>query len=172
MKGRLSLGETTGGISLVKISVDAKALNKKMAKLTKGFKYDLTAQINKSAEIIQRDIRLKTKGQMDIDGSRLEKLKKSTKIAKKKAGYTHPNAPLQATGEMTGQFGKKGVRIKEATKRNQVAIIDGTHVPYGIYHQLGDESKNLPVRKWFGISKDAEQRIIITMARKINSLLK
>ena len=118
---------------------------------------DFSKELNKAGTIIKRD-----------HFQRLEKgqgVKGALKPSKKKNGKT-----LVRTGKM------RNLVIEEATKQNQETNIHpgekrfypGTSVTMsdvGGFHQTG--AGNLPVREWFGISKNAEKKSIKLMELRI-----
>ena len=111
---------------------------------------DLTEELNRAAEIVKVD-----------HFERLEKgqgVRGALKPSKKKIGKT-----LVRSGKMGNLV------IEKATKENQEAEIHpgekqkypGTNVTMsdvGGFHQRGEG--NLPVREWFGITKNVEKRIM------------
>ena len=111
---------------------------------------DLTEELNRAAEIVKVD-----------HFERLEKgqgVRGSLKPSKKKIGKT-----LVRSGKM------RNLVVEKATKQNQEAEIHpgekqkypGTNVTMsdvGGFHQRGEG--NLPVREWFGITKNVEKRIM------------
>ena len=111
---------------------------------------DLTEELNRAAEIVKVD-----------HFERLEKgqgVRGALKPSKKKIGKT-----LVRSGKMGNLV------IEKATKQNQEAEIHpgekqkypGTNVTMsdvGGFHQRGEG--NLPVREWFGITKNVEKRIM------------
>ena len=111
---------------------------------------DLTEELNRAAEIVKVD-----------HFERLEKgqgVKGALQRSEKKSGKT-----LVESGKM------RNLVIEKATKENQEAEIHpgekqkypGTNVTMsdvGGFHQRGEG--NLPVREWFGITKNVEKRIM------------
>jgi len=115
---------------------------------------DLTEELNRAAEIVKVD-----------HFERLEKgqgVKGMLKPSKKKGGKT-----LVRSGKM------RNLVVEKATKQNQEAeihpgekqfyVVNGktakvTMSDVGGFHQTG--AGNLPVREWFGITKNVEKRIM------------
>ena len=125
---------------------------------------DLHRELNRAGEIISRDHFLRLESGKDVSGSQMTPLKGAT-IDRK--GF---NQILVDTGQM------RNLVIERATKSNQVVEVHpgrirkykGTNVTMadvGGFHQKGN--KNLPKREWFGISSDAEKRIMKFMRDRI-----
>jgi hypothetical protein len=125
---------------------------------------DLHRELNRAGEIISRDHFVRLESGKDVNGSRMTPLKDAT-IDRK--GF---NQILVDTDQM------RHLIIDRATKTNQVVEVHpgrirkykGTNVTMadvGGYHQKGN--KNLPKREWFGISENAEKRIVQFMRDKI-----
>ena len=99
-------------------------------------------------------------------------MRESTKVSKRRKGYARPDLPLVGTGKMSGVFGKGGAYLKtKATPNKQEAIISApnTKAPYGIYHQEGSGNKP-PKREWFGISGEANKKVIDMMKLRIEKI--
>jgi len=118
---------------------------------------DLTKELNLAGQIIRDDHFKRLERGQGVDGPMIP--------SKKKSGKT-----LVETGKM------RKLIIDKATKQNQeVEIYPGRKQTYpgtdvtmsdvGGFHQSG--AGNLPVRKWFGITKKAEARIVKMMELEI-----
>ena len=128
---------------------------------------DLHRELNRAGEIISRDHFVRLESGKDVNGSRMTPLKDAT-IDRK--GF---NQILVDTGQM------RNLVIERATKTNQVVEVHPgrkkvyktkakkkvTMADVGGYHQKGN--KNLPKREWFGISENAEKRIMKHIQDKI-----
>jgi len=118
---------------------------------------DLTKELNLAGQIIRDDHFKRLERGQGVDGPMIP--------SKKKSGKT-----LVETGKM------RKLVIDKATKLNQEVEIhpgrkqtypgtDVTMSDVGGFHQSG--AGNLPVRKWFGITKKAEARIVKMMELEI-----
>ncbi len=128
---------------------------------------DLHRELNRAGEIISRDHFVRLESGKDVNGSRMTPLKDAT-IDRK--GF---NQILVDTDQM------RHLIIDRATKTNQVVEVHPgrkkvyktkskkkvTMADVGSFHQIGN--KNLPKREWFGISENAEKRIVQFMRDKI-----
>ena len=123
---------------------------------------DLTKELNLAGQIIRDDHFKRLERGQGVDGPMIP--------SKKKSGKT-----LVETGKM------RKLIIDKATKQNQeVEIYPGRKQTYpgtdvtmsdvGGFHQSG--AGNLPVRKWFGITKKAEARIVKMMELEIEREIK
>jgi len=118
---------------------------------------DLTKELNLAGQIIRDDHFKRLERGQGVNGPMIP--------SKKKSGKT-----LVETGKM------RKLVIDKATKLNQEVEIypgriqtypgtDVTMSDVGGFHQSG--AGNLPVRKWFGITKKAEARIVKMMELEI-----
>ena len=160
---------------MVEMNMDAKKLNRRMNKLTKGLKVDLSDAINDGAKIVVMDIKERVGAKIDINGKSFEPLDPKT-IRQKQldldAVQQFVSYPLIRTGEMSGALGFGGPYVKKQARGiKPEAIISAPNkkAPYGKYHQAGGGS--LPQRKWFGISREASAKIYKLMELKIKRLL-
>ena len=154
----------------VRLTVKDKAFKKKMHRLLKTMSVDLSKELNMGAGIVVKDMKDRISQGKDIKGSSFEPLKESTKVSKRRKGYARPDLPLVATGMLSGIFGKNGAYLKtRATPNKQEAIISAPNSkpPYGIYHQ---EGSGVPKREWFGISGEANKKIIDMMKLRIEKI--
>lgn len=117
----------------------------------KKIKFDLSKELNLAAQIIKKDHFQRLEKGVGVNGSKMESLKPAT--IKRKGS----NKILVDTGKM------RNLVIEKANKKKQRAVIHPgkkakrgkvTNQQIGFYHQKG--KGNLPVREWFGISKQAE----------------
>lgn len=135
---------------------------------------DLSKELNMGAGIVVKDMKDKISQGKDIHGSAFTRLKSSTVASKRKKGYARPDLPLVATGKLSGIFGQGGAYLKKkATPNKQEAIISAPNkkAPYGIYHQEGgNQGWNPPQREWFGISKEANMKVIDMMKKRIDKI--
>lgn len=160
---------------MAKISVDARRLRRKLERImSNGLKVDLSKQINESAGIVIKDIKEGVAIGQDIDGRNFKRLKASTIAQKARKRMPFPTKPLIATSRMSGALGGAGTGAyikKRATSSNQVAKVSApmSKAPYGIFHMEGN--KNLPKRKWFGVSKTAEKQILKNLNAWLNRLV-
>jgi len=160
---------------MAKISVDAKRLERKLDyMMRRGLKIDLSKQINESAGIIVKDIKEGVALGQDINEQAFERLKPATIADKSRRGMPYPSKPLIATSQMSGALGGagKGAYVKKkATTNRQMAEVSAPmkKAPYGIYHQEGN--RNLPQRKWFGVSRTAEKQILKNLNAWLNRML-
>ena len=124
---------------------------------------DLHRELNRAGEIISRDHYQRLESGKDVSGSQMRALSPKT-IAKK--GHSKI---LVDTDQM------RNLEIDRATKTNQVVEVHpgrirkykGTNLTMadvGTKHQLGI---GVHKREWFGISLDAEKRIMQFMRDKI-----
>ena len=160
---------------MLSLSFDSRRFDKRLRKVIKKMDIDLSESINDSADIVINDIKERVGAKIDIAGNAFQDLDPKTI----RQNQLDPDAvaqfadyPLIRTGAMSGALGFGGpYKSQEAKSSNQVAIVSApnTKAPYGKFHQKG--GKNLPQRKWFGISREAEKKILDLMKLKINRLI-
>lgn len=160
---------------MVTLSVDAKNLMKNLRKITGDATVVFPNIVNRSAEIIVKDIKEGASNGIDIKGSPFKSLKPKTIQQKRRKGYSDPSAPLVATGQMTGAFkkGGTGAYVKErATMKKNIATVSAPNIkaPYGSFHNVG--VGNLPQREWFGISQTAERKGFDLLRKEIERLIR
>ena len=159
---------------MIRMTVHSQVLQRNLKKLMQNITVDLSNEINNSAGIVVKDIKDRVARGEDVNGEQFEPLKEITIKKKIQAKYKRPNAPLIATGKMSGALkGKQGGGyLKErATPRRQRAIVSAPtkRAEYGKYHMAGNS--NLPVRKWFGVSLDASEKIARAMNLKLRRII-
>ena len=159
---------------MISVTVHSQVLQRNMKKLLRNIDIDLSKEINNSAGIVVKDIKERVAKGIDVNDAPFEPLKEITIKKKIQAKYKRPNAPLIATGKMSGALsGKQGGAYlkRRATARNQMAIVSAPtkRAEYGKYHMAGNS--NLPVRKWFGVSRDASEKIARAMNLKIRRII-
>lgn len=159
---------------MMRMSVDAKKLQKNLKKILKNTSVTFAKQTNQNAQIVVKDIKDRVAKGIDVDERPFKPLTQFTIQEKKELGFPRPTAPLIGTGAMTGALGKGGAYItKRATNKDPLAEISAPtkKAPYSIDHQKGIPQRGLPQRKWFGISKTAEATIKLRLEREIERLI-
>ncbi len=145
-------------------------INVKMSFDLSKVNLDLHRELNTAGQIIKKDHYQRLEKGKDIYGSAMTRLKDAT--IKRKGS----NKILVDTGQM------RNLVIEKATKSNQTVEVHpgrirkykGTKVTMadvGGFHQRGYRPNNLPKREWFGITLDAESRILQSIEDKIERQL-
>jgi|TARA_Y100000310_G_C20271055_1_gene618048 hypothetical protein len=138
--------------------------------------FDFHKQLNEMAKIVKSDISETVRsgrGVTPSGGKRtLRSLKKATieKKQKSKDSRIRRNAskPLVGTGSMINLVTEKATKAKQIAKLyagkkraykniSKAYYSNATPFEVGGYHQRGD---GVPKREWFGISKEAEKKIV------------
>ena len=130
---------------------------------------DLSRELNFIGDIIRKDHFQRLEKGKGVNGAGMQPLKTAT-IRKKGS-----NKILVDSGKM------RKLKLKKATTNNQIAEVHPgkiqkyknsnlTMSDVGELHQYG--TKNLPVREWFGISVDAEQRSLRHIELRIEEEIK
>ena len=135
------------------------------AKMTKTFnwkniKFDLSEELNDGRDLIAKNI------QHGIErGAQFNKpLKRNAPATVKKKGFDHP---LKETGLLMDS--KKMIK-QDATKTRQIATLlpNERRIDIAYWHNEGEGN---PKREHWGISKDAERKIMTMMKNKIKKIL-
>lgn len=118
---------------------------------------DLSKQINWAIKLIARDI----ENGIDAGTQFGRRFKPNAPSTIKEKGFNHP---LKDTGLMKDQ--KKMIK-KIATKVKPIGELapNAKRIDIGAYNQAG--TNTIPSRPWFGISSDAENKIIRKMTEEI-----
>ena len=127
-----------------------------MIKLERNFKpldrvipADLHKEINVGIDLIAKDIQNGIEG----GGQFGRKFDRNAESTIKSKGFDHP---LKATGLM---MDKDRMIKTRATKQKQEGTLrpNADRIDIGLYH---NEGKGVPLRPWFGISQDAERKVM------------
>jgi len=119
---------------------------------------DLSAEINNGIRIIAKDIQNGIEG----GGQFGKRFKGNAPATIKKKGFNHP---LKETGLM---MDAKRMIKRKASKTKQVGelIPNEKRIDIGYYNQAG--TNRIPSRPWFGISDDAERKILTAVEERIS----
>ncbi|MBC8428085.1 MAG: hypothetical protein H8D94_01290 [Candidatus Pelagibacter sp.] len=132
----------------IKISINRtfnlRKLKKRLPKVT-------TLILNDIADSTVIDLRKRGQKGIGINGP-LTKLKQQTIKQKRKEGLPKPSTPLYGSGRMT-----QGAFVKSRKKSKVTIGVPKDREDILTYHQEG--AGNLPVRKWFGLSKKHTKKI-------------
>jgi len=143
----------------VKMSFDLKKIN-----------LDLHRELNTAGLIIRRDHYQRLEKGKDIYGSVMTRLKSAT-IKRKGSSKI-----LVDTGQMRNLVIEKATKLSQTVEVHpgRIRKYKGTNVTMsdvGGFHQKGYTPNNLPKREWFGITLDAESRILQSIEDKIERQL-
>ena len=118
---------------------------------------DLHEQINKGIDLIAKDIQNGIEGGAQF-GKRFTPNSPTTEKSK---GFNHP---LKATGLM---MDKDRMIKTRATKQKQEGTLrpNEERIDIGFYH---NEGKGVPLRPWFGISADAERKVMTKIEKSFD----
>jgi len=110
---------------------------------------DLHKEINVGIDLIAKDIQNGIEG----GGQFGRKFNRNAESTIKSKGFDHP---LKATGLMMDK--DKMIKTR-ATKQKQEGTLrpNADRIDIGLYH---NEGKGVPLRPWFGISQDAERKVM------------
>jgi len=118
---------------------------------------DLSKQINWAIKLIAKDI----ENGIDAGAQFGKRFKPNAKSTADRKGFNHP---LKDTGLMKDQ---KRMIKRIATKANPTGELlpNAKRIDIGFYNQAG--TNTIPSRPWFGISSDAERKIITKMTEEL-----
>lgn len=132
----------------------------------KRIRFDFSKELNLAGQIIRKDHVTRLEKGQGVDGGQLKELKTATI---KRKGF---NQILVETGKMRKLAFRKAdkkrqfVELFPDKRKNRNGV---SNQQIGFYHQTG--AGNLPERKWFGISKQAEKDSIKFVELKIEQEL-
>jgi len=122
---------------------------------------DFHEEINEGIKLIAKDI----DNGIESGAQFGRKFKRNAASTIKAKGFDHP---LKDTGLM---MDKNMMARTKATKRKQEGTLrpNSERVYIGYYHNEGD---GVPLRPWFGISQDAERKILTMFKNRIGRAIK
>ena len=160
---------------MLTLNVEATKLLKQLKNIVGDSVVTFPKLVNRSAEIIVKDMKDGASKGVDITGQKFKSLNPITVKKKKLKGFSRLSLPLTATGQMTGSFkaGGTGAYVKKrASAKKNFAEVSAPNVkaPYGIFHNEGIDP--LPKREWFGVPTISEQKSIKLFELEIDRLLR